>query len=432
MKTRIIKLTNELFKAIFFAANIYTYGQIRIVNNAAANSNAPNSSAFIDASSVITNNSTSNVGKGLLYPRTDLRDFTAFGGAPTGIPNSYPTLYDGMIVYNTANDGVAGIGATEGTLCHGFWYYHNPTTNINGGIWRPLRPCSTFPIPGTITAFECNTIGYSGTVAAGFGASNTSFVVTYQGGNGGVYNSQSVSSTGVTGLTAELVAGNFANGTGTLTYTITGTPSEAGAALFDINIGGQQCFDVPFPVICGAYIAPGVFKKFMCHNLGADTSLPPFTPATGIRGAKYQWGKANPALTQAQDQANPGPVAGWNTTWPPDNSWLDGSKTVDDPCPAGYRVPTGVQWKGVIDNNTKTLVGPLPGNQFGVKFGSALMLPTAGMRGYVDGTGGPDNEWGYYWSSSLMPRNLMLGGATAVQMMSLAPTYAIPIRCISE
>jgi hypothetical protein len=50
-----------------------------------------------------------------------------------------------------------------------------------------------------------------------------------------------VNSTGVTGLTATLVAGTFANGSGTLTYTITGTPSSSGNANFAINIGGRVC-----------------------------------------------------------------------------------------------------------------------------------------------------------------------------------------------
>jgi hypothetical protein len=65
--------------------------------------------------------------------------------------------------------------------------------------------------------------------------------VPYTGGNGGSYNGQTVNSTGVTGLTATLTAGNFANGAGSLTYTITGTPASSGTASFAISIGGQSC-----------------------------------------------------------------------------------------------------------------------------------------------------------------------------------------------
>ncbi|WP_260208153.1 hypothetical protein [Elizabethkingia anophelis] len=41
---------------------------------------------------------------------------------------------------------------------------------------------------------------------------------------------------------------------------------------------------------CGAYIASGVWKAFMCHNLESNISDNPFTPNAVIHGAKYQWG----------------------------------------------------------------------------------------------------------------------------------------------
>jgi uncharacterized protein (TIGR02145 family) len=65
--------------------------------------------------------------------------------------------------------------------------------------------------------------------------------VPYTGGNGGVHNGQTVISTGVTGLTATLTPGTFANGASNLTYTITGTPASIGTASFALNIGGQAC-----------------------------------------------------------------------------------------------------------------------------------------------------------------------------------------------
>ena len=112
------------------------FGQIRQpnINDAVAT----NSSAFIDASSSTSYNNSANMGKGLLFPRVDLRNFTAFGQAPFGVANNYPTYYDGMIVYNTATSGVAGAGFTQGTLNPGFWYYENKSGTINGGTWKPL------------------------------------------------------------------------------------------------------------------------------------------------------------------------------------------------------------------------------------------------------------------------------------------------------
>ena len=115
----------------------FCFGQVRIVNNT-RNSAAASSSAFIDASSNLGNNNNATRGKGLLFPRTDLQNFNNFGGAPIGVPTSYPTRYDGLIVYNTATSGEAGVGNTEGTLSEGYWFYENKTNSTNGGTWKPL------------------------------------------------------------------------------------------------------------------------------------------------------------------------------------------------------------------------------------------------------------------------------------------------------
>jgi hypothetical protein len=54
-----------------------------------------------------------------------------------------------------------------------------------------------------------------------------------------IRSAQSVSSTGVTGLTATLSAGTFASCS--LTYTISGTPASSGTASFALSIGGKTC-----------------------------------------------------------------------------------------------------------------------------------------------------------------------------------------------
>jgi hypothetical protein len=81
----------------------------------------------------------------------------------------------------------------------------------------------------------------TGTLMPGEPASGVSAAVPYTAGNGGVHNGQTVSSTGVTGLTASLGSGLFANGSGNLVYTITGTPASSGMANFILDLGGQSC-----------------------------------------------------------------------------------------------------------------------------------------------------------------------------------------------
>ena len=95
--------------------------------------------------------------------------------------------------------------------------------------------------PGTIIALNCGSAVNSGTLIAGQAASGVSSSVPYTGGDGGHYKDKSVSSTGVTGLTATLTAGSFANGNGSLIYNISGTPSGSGTASFALSIGGKRC-----------------------------------------------------------------------------------------------------------------------------------------------------------------------------------------------
>lgn len=67
----------------------------------------------------------------------------------------------------------------------------------------------------------------------------TSLALAYTGGNGAEYSASSVMSAGVEGLTATLADGQLANGAGTLTYTVSGTPTSAGTAIFNFGFGGK-------------------------------------------------------------------------------------------------------------------------------------------------------------------------------------------------
>ena len=125
----------------------------------------------------------------------------------------------GLIIFNT------------GTLC----------LEINQGTssapqWERVK-CRT----GAIGGLDCGNASVSG----------LTITVPYTDGNGGVYASQSASSAGVTGLSAALPAGNYADGTGSLSWTVSGTPSAPGTASFSLSSGGFTC-SVPFTVVAGS------------------------------------------------------------------------------------------------------------------------------------------------------------------------------------
>ena len=120
-----------------------------------------------------------------------------------------------------------------------------PSGGTNGQI---ITNCDGLPTwttggicPGKIASLNCAGVSVNGSLNNGELTSNVSFVITYTGGNGGGYSSQSTSSTGVVGLTATLQAGSFATGNGSLTFTVSGTPSSVGNALFSFTIAGQVC-----------------------------------------------------------------------------------------------------------------------------------------------------------------------------------------------
>ena len=159
--------------------------------------------------------------KGVLVPRltTTQRD------AMVSPLNSAKKVQEGTIIYNLDQHclqyNVAPTGTTPNWVGYG---------------------CDGLVVtPGSIATLDCAGATTTGTLTSGTAASGVSSSVPYTGGNGGSYAAQSVTSTGVTGLTAKLAAGSFATGAGSLTYTITGTPSAGGTASFAINIGGQSC-----------------------------------------------------------------------------------------------------------------------------------------------------------------------------------------------
>jgi uncharacterized protein (TIGR02145 family) len=93
----------------------------------------------------------------------------------------------------------------------------------------------------SISGFDCAGVKISGTLTKDNVASNVSAIINYTGGNGKVYLTKSHTSSGVTGLSATILAGTLANGGGTLIYTISGTPNTAGTASFAIDLGGKSC-----------------------------------------------------------------------------------------------------------------------------------------------------------------------------------------------
>jgi len=255
-----------------------------------------------------------------------------------------------------------------------------------------------------------------------------------------------------TGLPAGVTASWASN-----TITISGTPTVSGTLNYTIPLtGGCGSVNATGTIVveradCGAFVAAGVWKLFRCHNLGgAVTTADPFTPSWQLNGSYYQWGRVNAAAIAPTDgtitNANSSAVAVWNTTAASNGAWSDASKTANDPCPTGFRVPTSTEWAAVINptlNPTRTFPGTWSNSSTnytsGLLFGSVtsgLFLPAAGERSSSNGSLSLRGLEGFYWSSTQggnstnaiivnfdrLDRNISTGSRT----------IGASVRCISQ
>ena len=224
----------------------------------------------------------------------------ASGVAASGVSSSIPYSggtggpHNGQTVNSTVVTGLtATLSPANFLVGAGNVVYTISGTPASGGTARFAlsiggRSCElTFSVPGAITALNCNLATNNGTLTSGVVASGVSSIVPYTGGNGGTYTAQNVSSTGVTGLTASVVAGTFANGAGNLTYNITGTPARGGTASFALNIGGRTC--------TLTRIIPGTITALNCSTATNSGILTSAVAASGVSSSvPYTGGNSGP------------------------------------------------------------------------------------------------------------------------------------------
>jgi uncharacterized protein (TIGR02145 family) len=305
---------------------------------------------------------------------------------------------------------------------------------------------------GSIGALNCGSSTVTGNLISGTAANSVSASVPYTGGNGGFYASQSITSTGVTGLTATITQGLFTSGAGNLVYTISGTPSGDGTASFALNIGGQSCtlsiatlgsyypagsvFCASGPTVIKDVTNPSTGKTWMDRNLGATIAATSSTDASAY-GDLYQWGRGTDGhqcrnsttttILSSNDQPGNGNFIKGSSDWrnPQNNNLWQGVNGVNNPCPSGYRLPTETELNA-------ELLSWSSNNSAGA-FASPLKLPSAGYRlnfGLLENVG----TIGYYWSSTVSSASslyLRFNGSNP-GMNSNNRAYGTPVRCLKD
>ncbi len=312
---------------------------------------------------------------------------------------------------------------------------------FNGTTWTNISgTTASFGKPGAPTSPVATASDLQASVAFTAPASNGGTDIT------GYTVTSSPGSFTAIGASSPLIVTGLSSGT---SYTFTVVATNA--------VGNSVASVVSGAVVpnCFANVG-GTTKVFMCYNLGVTGTQDALSYQSGTNnGALYQWGRQTDGHEVRTSLTDPGPVGlpvanrfitngtipkDWIS--PQDNSlWLDASKTANDPCPAGFRVPTRAQWGGLFrDGTANGAPGTATRNTWtwtgnGFTVGSSLYLPAAGYRNVNGGSLGSLGTNGNYWSSTVNSANahslyLNIGNVNPGNSNDRGNGFSV--RCISE
>jgi len=313
---------------------------------------------------------------------------------------------------------------------------------------NPHNPHNPPPPPPSF-GFNCNAAIINGSFVAGV-ATNATITVPYSNSPGGSY-SEYTSQT-VNGITLTAPAGTLNVGSGSIVFTASGTPVNAGQYLMQVGVSstigcflvitvlnappsGENCGDpgaTPGSIGCVTFTYRGQQvtyqtvrakdgKIWIQHNLGSpQVAYGEMDQAS--YGDYFQWGRwddghqvrNSPSITGGPSLLNPSNIPSgypnfivgttastkwWGVGGLATDSWSGteaSSTNGQDPCAAlgaGWRLPTAAEWQNI--SIQEDLFGTL------AAFDSNLKLAAAGYRYSLDGgLINWNSDIGYYWTST--------------------------------
>jgi uncharacterized protein (TIGR02145 family) len=268
---------------------------------------------------------------------------TAYFWTPTLLPNSTTQYYGRVLGYNSAEISRYNNG-------------YPASTGFSIRCVKDADNTNNQPIQGSIQSIDCGGATNNGTLTANSPANGVSSLIVYTGGNGGSFNAQTINSTGVTGLTATLSAGSLANGNGTLTYTLSGTPASSGTATFEINIGGKTCAISRTIVQPTSGYGPNIIdvdgNTYKTVYIGTQQWM-----GENLKTSKYNDGTTIPKIVDQTEWKNHS-IGAWcynendslkyNKVYGKLYNWyvFENNKNI---CPTGWRIPSNLDWKKLAD-----------------------------------------------------------------------------------
>lgn len=130
----------------------------QVLSNFPVNPIINNSSVMLDGSSNFSTEAGAgpNTGKGIVIPSVNLVNFEFDLTYADGF--TFPTYFDGMIVYNNASGPTLTSGNRSSTATAvepGFYYFSNPTGAASGavqtGVWKPIGGSAASPKVNILT-----------------------------------------------------------------------------------------------------------------------------------------------------------------------------------------------------------------------------------------------------------------------------------------
>ena len=182
-------------------------------------------------------------------------------------------------------------------------------------------------------------------------------------------------------------------------------------------------------------------RVWMDRNLGA-TQMATSSTDTNSYGDLYQWGRGadehqlrtsttTTTLSSTDQPGNPNfiiSVANAPYDWraPQNDNLWKGVNGINNPCPAGYRLPTEIEF----DAERTSWTG---GNNAAGAFGSALKLPMPGFRD-TDGSFSTVDSFGYYWTSTVSGTNAsyLYFSSSDAGISNGIRVYGISVRCLKD